>query len=186
MLPTLSISLLAQPGLLPGVRGAQRVSRLAACGQGVSLLSHFTGSCQDSSAAEPVVACARSRAFVQVAFKLVHCPVGDRGEPHGSSENHLRQRPSHKLGSCASCGEATIAACSPRTATLRRSAFYFHLARRQLRRLLFSNRSLRIRSENLRPPTRQGGPPNQERNRAYEERNVGQCLAARGVPDRHR
>jgi hypothetical protein len=180
MLPTLPISLLVRPGLLPAA------ARLDGFGQGVSLLTHLTSSCQDSSAAESVVVGARSRASVHVAFMFVHCPVGDRGEPRGSSENHLRQRPSHKLGSCAARGETTIAARICRTATLRRSASHFHSARPQLSDLLFSIRKLRTRSNKLRPPTRQGGSPNQERNRAYEERNVGQCLAARGVPHRHR
>jgi hypothetical protein len=175
MLPTLSISLLVRPGLLPGVPA---VARLDCFGQGVSLLTHLTSSCQDSSAAESVVVGARSRASVQVVFKTIHCPVGDRGELPCSSENLLRQRPSHMLGSCARRGETTIAACVRRTATLRRSAYHFHSARPQPSRLLCDRR--------LRPPTRQGGSPNQERNRAYEERNVGQCLAARGVPHRHR
>lgn len=186
MLPTLPISLLIRPSV-------PVIARPVGFGQGASLLTHLTSSCQDSSAAEPVVAGARSRASVHVAFMFVHCPDGNRGEHSGSSENHLRQRPSHLLGSCARRGETTIAARVRRTTTLRRSADRSSSARSQLCRMHLSIRSLRVRSntlrtrsKNLRPPTRQGGSPNQERIRAYEERNVGQCLAARGVPHRHR
>lgn len=176
MLPTLPISLLVRPGLMPGVPAD---ARLDCFGQGVSLLTHHTSSCQDSSAAKSVVVGARLRASVHVVFKTVHCPVGDRGELPGSSENHLRQRPSHTLGSCARRGETTIAARIRRTATLRRSACHFHSAPPRRCNLQFSIRRPQ-------PLTRQGGSPNQERNRTYEERNVGQCLAARGVPHRHR
>lgn len=185
MLPTLSISPLLRPGLFPGVSGVV-VARLAGFGQDGTLLTHLTSSCQDSSAAESVVVGARSRASVHVVFKTVHCPDGDRGEFSGSSENHLRQRPSHMLGSCVRRGETTIAASVQRTSNLRRSACHFHSARSQPSDLLFSIRRLRTRSNKLRPPTRQGGSPNQERNQEYEKRNVGQCLAARGVPHRHR
>ena len=133
----------------------------------------------DSSAGEFVVAEARTRAAVQVAFMFVHSPDGDRGEPRGLRENQLQRRPLfHSLCHHSNCVERFAIDSDPTIAseaTLRpRVAFPVHTASRQ--RLA------------LRPPqpARQGRPPNQESSCAYEERNVGQCLAARGVPHRHR
>jgi hypothetical protein len=180
MLPTLPVSLLVRPCAPAIARTAfvrPTLVRPTQLEQGVLLRSVLTSSDQDSSAADPAVAVARSRVSVHVASIFVHCPDGDRGEPRSSSENHLRQRhQSHTRGRFAARGETTIAARTC-TATLRRSAPLFHSACPQYRSNL-----LRCR---LQPPSRQGGPPNQERIRTYEERNVGQCLAARGVPHRH-
>lgn len=177
MLPTLSISLArplvsidSRPGFLPGVPALH--------GQGALLPTALMSSCRDTSAAARGVAVARSRVSVHVAFMFVQSPDGHRGEPCGSSENHLRQRfLSRELGRLAIGSESTIAG---REATRfftgsilqRCTASHFHSARRQ--------------PSVLPPPAAQGGPPNQERSRLYEERNVGQCLAARGVPHRHR
>jgi hypothetical protein len=184
MLPTWPISLLARPSIPARSTVGPICARRKMLWPGVAPRPMKLRGGLDSSAGEPVVAEARTRAAVHVAFIFVHSPGGDRGEPCGSSENHLRRRPLSRVfavstqfavnakstGCFAPSSESTIAR---REATLRpRAASFFHSASRQ--------------RSTLRPPARQGGPPNQERIRPYEERNVGQCLAARGVPHRHR
>ncbi len=178
MLPTWPISLLVRHTVSACARPALR-------SQVVSRRLMHSRSGLDSSAGEPVVAEARTRAAVHVAFMFVHSPDGDRGEPRGLHENQLQRRP---LFHCL-ChhsndverfafdflpglpgSDSTIA----REATLRpHAAFPFSASRQR---------------STLRPPqpARQGRPPNQERSCQYEERNVGQCLAARGVPHCHR
>jgi hypothetical protein len=182
MLPTLLVTQLDRPCAPASARAASvrpTPVRPARLGQGVLLRSVLTSSDQDSSAADPAVAVARLRASVHVASMFVHCPDGDRGEPRSSSENHLRQRHlSHPvnrrqepLARFAARGDTTIAARFCIATHWRCIATHFHSARWQRTLLL--------------PPLPQGGPPNQERIRVHEERNVGQCLAARGVPHRH-
>lgn|GEM_PF-4269655 len=176
MLPSLPVSLLAP-------------TCVAACAQpvlqGDQLRAMLSRSGLDSSAAGLLVTEARARASVHVAYLFVPSPDGDRGEPRGSGENHLRRRhlsrvfaastqitavTANSTGRFASTSDPTIAHCEAHHRPC--AAFHFHSASRQ--------------RSTLRPPARQGGPPSQERIREYEERNVGQCLAARGVPHRHR
>jgi hypothetical protein len=124
----------------------------------------------DLSAAEAKATRARSRAIVHVAFMSVRCPVGHRCAKSLVREN-LRQRPLSLLTGCLKPGGETIARGE---ASLRRCTLRFRAP-------------LSPHAKSPRPPMpRQGGPSNQERSCSYEERNVGQCLAARGVPHRHR
>lgn len=159
MLPALPVS------LLPDFFRA--VARPEILGQGVLDLSAARARI---SPGIPGAAAARSRAIVHVAFMSVRCPDGHRCEPSLVREN-LRQRhrafpANHRLmpgSETIACGEARVRRCALR-----------FLAP------LFAH------DDWPRPPLPQGGPLNQERSCSYEERNVGQCLAARGVPHRHR
>lgn len=147
------------------------VSLLARLTSGAALRPDFLRQATlDSSAAGFEAAEARSRAIVHVAFMSVRCPVGRRCEQSLVRENPQQRHWSLNTGRLTSGGESN----ARDEAALRRCALRFHAPLSQHQKL---------------PPLpllRQGGPPNQERSCSYEERNVGQCLAARGVPHRHR
>ncbi|QDU25482.1 hypothetical protein ETAA8_05500 [Anatilimnocola aggregata] len=191
MLPTLPFTLDAR-SLWPALPGqgttAHRIARLA---PGESTRSTRLARCYqlDSSAEAQVAASARSRAFVHVAYTSVFCPDGYRREPASSSESCWRQRPWRPTSNCESANHA------PRRATLPRCAAGFRPA---LVRWSASCASLSTVAEPtlagghdgwLRPAAPedrcQGGPSNHERKRVHEKRNVGECLAARGVPNCH-
>lgn len=141
----------------------------------------------DSSAEELAAADARSRAFVHVAYTSVFCPDELRRELNGSNEHCSRQRP-WPTSNCDRANHAPRRATLPRCASSDRRAS--HATSAGTSWLTFAESAqarelCRWLQPALQIEKRQGGPSNHERRQVHEERNVGECLAARGVPNCH-
>lgn len=194
MLPALPLRLIARsigpalprqgslvPFLIAETLGTTELARCPENSTNLSFSLHRSP--LDSSAEAGAPATARSRAFVHVTFTSVLCLDDRRRKLSSDGKCHLRQRP-RPLTNLASAKRASRAALVARCACDGCPAsFSGFLAAANFTpvepALVLGQRS---RSS---PVRSRGGPSNHERASVHEKRNVGQCLAARGVPHRH-
>lgn len=142
----------------------------------------------DSSAEASAPAAARSRAFVHVAFTSIQCLDDPRRQLTSDGQRHTRQRPrpfakltlakldrGNPARRAASLLRCVVDACP---ALLPASLAAAHSAPAES--AVAGEPCGRLRSVGSR-----GEPSNHERASVHEKRNVGECLAARGVQNCH-